>query len=117
MYYPILLRKEAIARGLAKYFTGVPCKHGHLEQRYTVTSACVSCLRGYRGRIQQRVNTNKMALQLNYVQCSVKVHPQDVDAVNDFAEIVNNARTSGSYEIIKAIGEYVRAVKKAEEMG
>ncbi len=35
-------RKEAIQKGLKRYFTGKPCKHGHIAERL-VTSGCVDC--------------------------------------------------------------------------
>jgi hypothetical protein len=40
----IVSRKEAIANGLIKYFTGKPCKHGHTAERYTKSGCCVECL-------------------------------------------------------------------------
>ncbi len=36
-------RKKALAEGLARYFTGKPCKHGHVAQRYTRNRGCVRC--------------------------------------------------------------------------
>lgn len=36
-------RAEAKARGLKRYFTGIPCKHGHVEERNASDSACVEC--------------------------------------------------------------------------
>ncbi len=41
--YPIISRKEAKAQGLKYYFTGKPCKIGHLTERYTTSSGCVEC--------------------------------------------------------------------------
>lgn len=37
-------RKDAIARGESHYFTGRPCKHGHIEVRH-VDGGCLECLR------------------------------------------------------------------------
>lgn len=37
-------KTEAAAVGLARFFTGQPCKRGHLSERYTSTGACVECL-------------------------------------------------------------------------
>lgn len=31
----ILLREEAIQKGLKRYFTGIPCKNGHISERNT----------------------------------------------------------------------------------
>ena len=39
----VISRKEAKARGLKRYFTGKPCKHGHVSERYTGSGACVEC--------------------------------------------------------------------------
>jgi hypothetical protein len=39
----IISRKDALALGLTRYFTGTPCKHGHVSERYTENSTCVQC--------------------------------------------------------------------------
>ena len=39
----IISRKEAKAIGAVHYFTGSPCKHGHLSNRRTVSGTCMSC--------------------------------------------------------------------------
>ena len=39
----IVSRKEAIARGLKRYFTGEPCKHGHTVERRVSGGDCVVC--------------------------------------------------------------------------
>lgn len=36
-------KREAAALGLARYFTGKACKHGHLSERYTSTGQCAQC--------------------------------------------------------------------------
>lgn len=38
-------RKDAIAKGLKRYFNGNPCKHGHTDERYVITSQCVACVK------------------------------------------------------------------------
>lgn len=37
-------RAEAIAKGGLHYFTGNPCKHGHLAKRFTSTGGCEMCI-------------------------------------------------------------------------
>lgn len=39
----IILRRDAIARGLRRYFTGEPCVRGHVAERNTSTSKCLVC--------------------------------------------------------------------------
>jgi hypothetical protein len=36
-------REEAKARGTDRFFTGIPCKHGHIAPRYTRGTNCVVC--------------------------------------------------------------------------
>lgn len=39
----IINRKEAKEKGLAYYFTGNPCKQGHISKRRTVNGSCHTC--------------------------------------------------------------------------
>lgn len=39
----IILRADARHQGLARYFTGKPCKRGHVAERYTRNLTCVEC--------------------------------------------------------------------------
>ena len=39
----IITRKEAKALGLKRYFTGKPCKHGHVCERQVSSKGCVEC--------------------------------------------------------------------------
>lgn len=41
----VITREEAKTAGLRFYFTGDPCKHGHVAQRNVKTTACVECHR------------------------------------------------------------------------
>ena len=36
-------RADARRSGMTKYFTGNPCKHGHIVPRYTANGLCVTC--------------------------------------------------------------------------
>ncbi len=50
MTIEILTRSEAQAKGLKHYFTGKPCKSGHLCERYTSVKTCVACNRNHTRR-------------------------------------------------------------------
>ena len=39
----ILTRKQAKSEGLTRYFTGKPCVHGHIAERFTCFGQCVEC--------------------------------------------------------------------------
>lgn len=61
----IISRKEAAARGLKRYFSGKPCPHGHLAERF-VSHGCVECnlrkiaAHGPQRRARQRDRMSKM---------------------------------------------------------
>jgi hypothetical protein len=38
-------RETARAKGLLRYFTGAPCSHGHVAERYAHRGHCVECVR------------------------------------------------------------------------
>lgn len=40
---PIVTRAEAKARGLTRYFTGKPCPHGHISERWVASYSCDTC--------------------------------------------------------------------------
>lgn len=39
----VMARKEARACGLERYFTGEPCKNGHVAPRNAITGKCTEC--------------------------------------------------------------------------
>ena len=57
----IITRKEAMAQGLKRYFTGKPCSKGHIAERY-VHSICVECQRA-QSRAYYAANPEKINAQ------------------------------------------------------
>lgn len=41
----VISRKDALALGLKSYFTGKPCKHGHVSERQSTNGNCLECLK------------------------------------------------------------------------
>lgn len=41
--YIELSRLDAREKGLKRYFDGLPCKYGHIAERYTCNTRCVAC--------------------------------------------------------------------------
>ena len=39
----IVTRREAVQRGLKRYFTGKPCPRGHISERWTNIHTCIAC--------------------------------------------------------------------------
>ena len=67
----IISRSEAIAAGVARYFTGVPCKHGHVSERYVASKTCCACG-------NQTANAAKAKNRQKYTQSSAawaRAHP------------------------------------------
>jgi hypothetical protein len=54
----LISRKEAQRRGVKRYFTGVPCRMGHISERYVVAKLCLACLK-WRADIRARRNKRK----------------------------------------------------------
>ena len=46
----VISRAEALSRGLPRYFTGEPCRAGHVAERHTSSANCVECARLLRDR-------------------------------------------------------------------
>lgn len=46
----IITRKEAMQRGLLRYFTGKPCPHGHVAERFVSSYGCVECTKEHSKR-------------------------------------------------------------------
>lgn len=61
----IVSREQAQQQGLLKYYTGIPCSHGHLAERYVSGKNCVECLEehGLRNRDQKRKAERAWALR------------------------------------------------------
>lgn len=39
----IITRTEAAKTGMKRYYTGKPCKHGHVSERWVYNGHCVAC--------------------------------------------------------------------------
>ena len=61
-------REEAHSLGLKRYFSGKPCRHGHLGERSVASGACVGCERAYREKAAVR--------RADYSRRWSKLHPE-----------------------------------------
>lgn len=69
----IITKQQAIEIGLKYYFTGKPCKHGHLEKRPVKTGVCLECLRLVSKRVYADKKSQILARQKKY-----RIENQDV---------------------------------------
>ncbi len=111
----IITRKEAIARGIQKYFTGVPCKNGHIVERYTVTSSCTQCLCSYQKKLRTRLNCAKAHEAWGYVNLDTKINPIDLSLMRDVADLLNESRNTGDLTNIEVISRFIHSMKLAKE--
>lgn len=56
----IIKRKNALLAGLLRYFTGKPCKYGHVDEHFTSTGQCCICATEY-STVWRKENREKLA--------------------------------------------------------
>lgn len=102
-------RSDALKTGDTQYFTGKPCKYGHLSHRYTASGACAQCVSnasatareavGITPRARARVDAQRAeeraallrqreerAEALQHIRvANIPVRPQHVDAMFELA--------------------------------
>jgi len=76
--HEIITRKEAIERGLKRYFTGKPCKNGHVEERHTKYRECMQCNREASNATYRKWHAQKRMYELSLEKAEHGESPQDV---------------------------------------
>lgn len=86
----IISRLQAADLNRSKYYTGRPCKRGHLTLRYVNTGACIECVAGYSKDIKAKIRD----LQKNFPRkVLVEIdHLDDIPSLRAFAEALNFER-------------------------
>lgn len=93
----IISRADAAARGSTRFFTGQPCKHGHVAQRWVANAGCVDCVKKWSNEARKnpishdlvpyagvtfwrsKRHTPETLLQLNaYVQRCIQVFDEKI---------------------------------------
>lgn len=126
----LISRKEASEKGLTRFFTGKPCKRGHIAERSTTGGMCKDCeklrdanrLEYKRNKNKERYATNpefrelvKIRSAIQYVNYSTRPEVKEHRAayyektkIHQINKAVNNykankeARNKAQYERIKA---------------
>jgi hypothetical protein len=62
----VISKKDAKTQGLKRYFTGKPCKFGHIEARYIGNGKCIACPNRWRKNRPIKWPTGKKA-HVDYV--------------------------------------------------
>lgn len=77
----IVERKVALARGETVYFTGQPCKHGHVTYRYVKNGACSECVKKANGSQVNPMSDERRAAKLSFSRVNIRAYVEDRAAV------------------------------------
>jgi hypothetical protein len=73
---------EARQRGLKRYFTGLPCVHGHIAERLIANQTCAECQKTMAStRRYQKSDKHKAAKKRDYIKHKKKRLAQQYDWV------------------------------------
>lgn len=89
-------RADAKESGSKTYHTGLPCKHGHLCERYTSNGYCVECARDSKRRTRNKANKANKDKKVVRVDCRGD-HIDHIDHIdpptkNCAADVWNNLK-------------------------
>ena len=91
--WPIETRKQAAVAGRKKYYTGKPCTHGHVKQRYVASGICSGCNTMRSTAYQKNIRRELIAQSCGLVSLGdIRVHPDDVKAMRALADSLKQAR-------------------------
>ena len=106
----IITRKEALARGLKRYFTGRPCNRMHIAEHYTVNGTCLHCLGNFdKGRWNPEATARRNAV----VQVWNKKQPITMREVGNQFGLTRGAVGRMLFEARRR-GEFVVAIDAVE---
>ena len=71
---------QAKAQGLATYFNGIPCKHGHIAERRTNSGGCLICNKTYIRKYKPAKNAEHAAKRASYVRKYQKANKDKIKA-------------------------------------
>lgn len=78
----IITRNDAHLKGAKTFYTGKPCKNGHLSPRYVSTSGCLACLRSFSAQFRAE-HPGTVAIP------SQRVHPSALDEILQVIDFYN----------------------------
>lgn len=64
----IITRAEAREQQKPRYFTGKPCRYGHLAERFTLDARCINCSRNHSAKSRSRHLETRRAADREYAR-------------------------------------------------
>lgn len=77
----VVSRQDALRTGLVRYFTGKPCPHGHLCERFVSTYGCVICTDDHKKRYRKEPEFREKELSYKKVY-----REENKDQINEYAK-------------------------------
>jgi hypothetical protein len=74
-------RAEAKKAGENTYFTGEPCKNGHVNKRYVQSGTCAGCIRAANGLNDDPIKDARRAAAVNLVQVKIRCFDADLELI------------------------------------
>lgn len=85
--HPIALpRRDALALGVPRYFTGRPCSQGHVAERHTSSGTCCECVR------QSNERRRREVLDRSAGRFAYNLHPDDHAAALAYCQALDIQR-------------------------
>lgn len=89
----IIERQAAMRKGLTKFYTGRPCKNGHLSYRYVKSGGCAACIQLANGRSVDDPNVEaRRAAKSQLVQVKFRLFDVDLEVFKAAAYAIALAR-------------------------
>lgn len=87
----IISRADATARHVTTYYTGKPCKAGHVERRYVSNGACIVCAKSAAATFNDSARGRNAPARWDALNLQ-PVHPDDRAALYALADFLNQQR-------------------------
>lgn len=108
----LISRKDAFAQGKKHFYTGRPCRRGHLRERSVKTGACLGCLAHYAREYNARFS--------GAVEHTVQVDKSHIPAIDAFVALLNLAKMRGvegplipTLEQVSSVNTMIRMMQPA----
>ena len=105
---PLITLKEALSLGLKKYFTGKPCRKGHISERYT-EGHCITCHKAHLAKTFQKTKDARKEYRLNNIRTWEILNPEKHRAQKNHYNITRR-RLIGSQLLSKRYSKEIREI-------
>lgn len=107
----IMERKIAKLLGMIRYFTGKPCRNGHIASRFTQSGTCSECINVPK-RLQAKIRKERRLLDslycMHFAKITIRAFPEDWKLIFDTAVALTTYRnynlTADSIRIMNSTG-------------